>query len=105
MAKNFTIFAVCDDPEWAPISHYGHCKSEKSALGNLITEMQSDVINHNPDKYGRGEVEITMSGIDYLQDGCLRIEMSAHEKDTYASLGKLTGYLVESYEIKEEDEE
>jgi len=101
--KLFAIFAKMEDSP-VPIDVYGYCKTKAAAIGELVTGMHDSVSVSYPDKYGHGELDIEMSGINYFPDG-LSIKMSVREKQTYHTLCDLTGFAIMVEEIKPEEEE
>lgn len=97
----YAIFAQGNDKTVEP---YGYCKNEATALGKLIFSMHHTVQMEEPEKYGKNELDIEMSGIEYFVSG-FSIQMTVREKQTYHTLCELTGYVIMIDEIKTGEEE
>lgn len=99
--KQFTIFARTDGKQLEP---YGYSTDKATALGNLILSMHHTVQMLEPEKYGKNQLDIEMSGIKYFPDG-MSIQLTVREKNSYHMLCDLTGYVILVDEIKPDEEE
>ena len=99
--KQFTIFARTDEGQLEP---YGYSTDKATALGNLILSMHHTVQMLEPEKYGKNQLVIEMSNINYFPDG-MSIRLTVREKNSYHTLCDMMGYVILVYEIKPGEEE